>query len=330
MLPVEHDIEIQREPDRDAVPLVEARRISKTFKNGSKLVHAVKDVSFAIKAGETFGLVGESGSGKSTLARVILKLQSASSGNVIYNGTDITGMNDDRMRPLRKDMQIVFQDPLSSLFPHMNVWANVTEPLALHSHLSKRERQARAEELMELVGLHPSFAFSYPHELSGGMQQRVGIARAIALQPKFIVCDEPVSALDVSIQAQILKLLQGLQQQMGLTYLFIAHNLAVVEAISSRVGVMYLGKMVELAPTEQLYDRPLHPYTQALLSAVPKATAERTRDRIVLQGEVPSPLDPPGGCPFHTRCPIAEARCKVEDAAFRRIDGNRFAACHLV
>lgn len=313
-----------------AQPLLEVRDISKVFQTGGKRVHAVKNTSFAINAGECFGLVGESGSGKSTLARVILQLHRASGGKVFFEGKDLGELKDHQMREMRKQMQIIFQDPLSSLFPHMSVWANITEPLMLHSRMRKAERMAVAERLMELVGLSLDLAYNYPHELSGGQQQRVGIARSLSLKPRLIVCDEPVSALDVSIQAQILKLLQTLRKELGLTYLFIAHNLAVVEAFSDKVGVMYLGKMVEMGPTEDLFEHPFHPYTQALLSAVPKVSVERNRERIMLDGEVPSPLNPPSGCPFHTRCPVAAARCKSEEPVLREIGQGRFVACHLV
>lgn len=312
-------------------PLVEARNIYKVFHTGRNKLHALKDISLSIYPGETFGLVGESGSGKSTLARVLLKLHSSTKGEIFFDGNNITNYQDVQMRQHRQKMQIIFQDPYSSLFPHLSVWANITEPIVLHNkHVSRQERMEKAKYLMELVGLNNSMMNAYPHELSGGQQQRVGIARALALNPKFIVCDEPVSALDVSIQAQILKLLQNLQEEFGLTYLFIAHNLAVIESFSTRVGVMYLGKIVETAKTEQLYDEPLHPYTKALLSAVPKVSPERSQDRIILEGEVPSPLNPPTGCPFHTRCAYVIDRCKTEDPQFREVGNDRFVACHLI
>jgi oligopeptide transport system ATP-binding protein len=302
------------------------------FSRHSADVKAVDGVSFTINAGETLGLVGESGSGKTTIGRMLLHLLTATSGSIKYDGREITTMRPDEVRRLRSEMQIIFQDPYASLNPRMTVSEIIREPLKIHGIASGKEKQERVQELLRLVGLRPYSANRYPHEFSGGQRQRIGVARALAVNPKFIVCDEPVSALDVSIQAQVINLLEDLQSQLGLTYLFIAHDLSVVRHISTRVAVMYVGKIVELADRDKLYQNPLHPYTQALLSAIPipDPVAERRRKRIVLTGDIPSPVDPPTGCRFHTRCPVAFERCKVEDPAFKDYGNGHFTACHWV
>jgi oligopeptide/dipeptide ABC transporter ATP-binding protein len=293
-------------------------------------VKAVDDVSFSIREGETFGLVGESGCGKTTVSRTILRLQEATAGSVFFDGEDVFAKRGNDLKALRRQMQIVFQDPYSSLDPRMPVGDIIGEGLLIHGVNNAKERTRVVQEMLEKVGLNPYHAARYPHEFSGGQRQRIGIARALALQPRFIVCDEPVSALDVSIQSQILNLLKDLQREFGFTYLFVAHDLSVVEHISSRVGVMYLGKIVEMAPRESLYRNPLHPYTQALLSAIPVPNPRRKGKRIVLKGEVPSPVNPPSGCRFHTRCPLAVDICKTEIPRFEEKQPGHWAACHLV
>ncbi|MFD3163410.1 ABC transporter ATP-binding protein [Herpetosiphon sp. NSE202] len=292
-------------------------------------VKAVDGLSFSVKRGETLGLVGESGCGKSTTGRAILQLHRPTAGTVNFDGKELTKLHGESMRQMRRKVQIIFQDPYASLNPRMTVGDIVGEPIRVHNLRTGKEVRTRVEELLRVVGLNPYFINRYPHEFSGGQRQRIGIARALAVEPDFIVCDEPVSALDVSIQAQIINLLQDLQGQFGLTYLFIAHNLSVVKHISDRVAVMYLGKMVELAPSKQLYANPMHPYTQALLSAVPipDPEVEKQRQRIILQGDVPSPLNPPSGCHFHTRCPIVIDKCKAEDPPFQDYGGGHFVAC---
>ena len=293
-------------------------------------IRAVDDVSFVIATGETLGLVGESGCGKTTTGRAAIRLLHPTAGTILYNQEDITGLNGSQLRARRRSFQMIFQDPFSSLDPRMTVRDTLDEALDSHNLASTpQSRNARIAELLATVGLEPEHADRLPAEFSGGQRQRIGIARALAVDPKLIVCDEPVSALDVSVQAQIINLLQDLQQQRGLAYLFIAHDLAVVEHISHRVMVMYLGKIVETAEAKTLLKAPKHPYTQALISAVPVVDPDTKRQRIILPGDPPSPVNPPHGCPFHPRCPIAEARCKTEVPALREIAPSHWAACHL-
>ncbi len=301
------------------------------FRRQAGVVKAVDGVSFDVRRGETLGLVGESGCGKSTAGRAILRLYDPTAGRVEIEGRDIAPLDGDELRRLRPRMQMIFQDPQACLNPRMTVGSIIAEPLDEHRRMRRRDKQARVAELMDAVGLDESFADRYPHEFSGGQRQRIGIARALALDPAFIVCDEPIAALDVSIQAQVVNLLEDLQAKLGLTYLFISHDLSMVRHLATRVAVMYLGKIVELAPRDALYAEPLHPYTQALLSAVPTPDPEReaTRRRIILQGDVPSPADPPAGCNFCTRCPKAFDRCHVEEPQFLDLGGGRFSACHL-
>ena len=294
-----------------------------------RAVRAVDGVSFAIRRGETFGLVGESGSGKTTLARTIMRLERHHAGQVMFEGEDILAAPPSRMKALRPHMQMVFQDPMGSLDPRMKVFDLIAEGLAIQGALSRAETRGRVEQLVEVVGLRREHLARYPHEFSGGQRQRIGIARALALRPKFVLADEPVSALDVSVQAQVLNLLSDLQQEFGLTYLFIAHDLAVIEHISDRVGVMYFGRLVEVASAEDLYADPLMPYTQALLSAVPGTQHAGGRQRIVLQGEVPSPLAPPSGCPFRTRCWMAQGVCAEQEPPLRQVRPGHWAACHF-
>ncbi|MDR5695681.1 MAG: ABC transporter ATP-binding protein [Armatimonadota bacterium] len=293
-------------------------------------VKAVDGVSFTIRRGETLGLVGESGCGKTTTGRVILRLQEPTAGEVIFEGKNVFALNKEELRRMRRDMQIIFQDPYSSLNPRMTVGDIVGEPLEIHNIARGREKLRRVQELLEVVGLSPYHVNRYPHEFSGGQRQRIGIARALALNPKLIICDEPVSALDVSIQAQILNLLEDLQKEFKLTYLFIAHDLSVVRHISDRVAVMYLGKIVELAPTDQLFENPQHPYTEALLSAVPIPDPEVKRERIILPGDVPSPVNPPPGCRFHTRCLYARDQCRVEEPPLEEVAPGHYAACWVL
>ena len=317
-------------------PLIEARSLSKSFAIGGgflakkKVVRAVENVSFQIQRGETLGLVGESGCGKSTIGRTLLRLYEPTSGQIFFDGNDITKAN---MRPYRKRMQIVFQDPYASLDPRMTVGDIVGEPLDIYrAYASNAERRERILELLSLVGLNSEHMNRYPHEFSGGQRQRVSIARSMALQPDFMVCDEPISALDVSIQAQVINMLMELQQKLNMTYLFIAHDLNVVRHISKRVGVMYLGSLVEICDASELYKNPLHPYTQALLSAIPipDPNVSRSRHRVVLQGEVPSPMNPPKGCKFHTRCPYARDICREKRPETISVGADHTCACHKV
>ena len=294
-------------------------------------VKAVDDLSFDIYEGETLGVVGESGCGKSTCGRAVLRLYDLTAGTVMVDGTDISAMGQGALRKIRPVMQMVFQDPQACLNPRMSLADIIGEPLVEHTRLSKAERRDRVYDLMDAVGLNRDFANRYPHEFSGGQRQRIGIARALALNPKFIVCDEPIAALDVSIQAQVVNLLEDLQKEFGLTYLFISHDLSMVRHIADRVAVMYLGKIVELAPREGLYRDPKHPYTQALLSAVPEPdpVTHDTANRTVLKGDVPSPSNPPTGCNFCTRCPRVMEICRQQDPEFREVEPGRFVACHL-
>ncbi len=292
-------------------------------------VKAVDNVSIAIKEGETLGLVGESGCGKTTLGRAILRLEEPTSGEVLFEGEDILKYDTKKLRALRKKMQIIFQDPFSSLNPRKTVGSIVGEPLLIHGVKNRKERNDKVQELLEVVGLKKEHMKRYPHMFSGGQRQRIGVARALALNPKLIVCDEAVSALDVSIQAQVLNLLKDLQGEFGLTYLFISHDLHVVEHISDRVAVMYLGKIVEAAGSEELYDKPLHPYTQALLSASPIPDPKKKQKRIILKGDVPSPINPPSGCRFHTRCPYVKDICSQQEPEVKEIQAGHQVACHF-
>ncbi|MBQ6509335.1 MAG: dipeptide ABC transporter ATP-binding protein [Flexilinea sp.] len=301
------------------------------LKKASSFVHAVDGVSFDIRKGGTLGLVGESGCGKSTTGRATLQLQKPDSGSVLFDGKELTGLRGKELRAVRKDMQMIFQDPYASLNPRMTVGQIVEEPMVIHQNYRGAARKERVKELLRMVGLNPAFTDRYPHEFSGGQRQRIGIARALAPEPKLIVCDEPISALDVSIQAQVVNLLEDLQHDMGLTYLFIAHDLSMVRHISDRIAVMYLGVIVELADRNELYKHPVHPYTRALLSAVPlpDPEIEEKRRRIILPGDVPSPVDPPGGCRFRTRCRFAKEVCAAERPPFSEIAPGHFSACHF-
>ena len=324
-------------------PLIQVRDLTVHFplyagvllRRETAVVRAVDGISLDIMAGETLGLVGESGCGKSTTGRALLNLYEPGvariGGQIHYGAHDLTQLDEEEMRPLRKELQIIFQDPYASLNPRLTVGQIIGEPLRVHRIASGRAAQERVQALMEVVGLSPQMSRRYPHEFSGGQRQRIGIARALAVDPKFIVCDEPISALDVSIQAQVMNLMEDLQDRFDLTYLFIAHDLAAVRHISDRVAVMYLGHIVELADAATIYADPKHPYTQALLSAVPvpDPVAERTRERILLTGDVPSPMAPPSGCRFHTRCPVAGPRCSIEAPVLADRDAGHLVACHL-
>lgn len=319
------------EINRDQV-LVDVKDVKVHFrqkKNSKDVVKAVDGITVSIKKGETFGIVGESGCGKSTLGRAILRLIEPTDGQVIYDGKDMSTLKPSEMKELRKKIQIIFQDPSACLNPRRTMENILKEPFSVHGIKDKEEIQKRISELVELVGLADYHLSRYPHELSGGQKQRIGIARALALNPELIVCDEAVSALDVSVQAQVINLLDELQKKLGLTYIFISHNLNVVHHISDRVGVMYLGKMVEVAPSDELYDHQAHPYTKALLSAIPQTDSRKMQDRIILQGEVPNPSNPPSGCHFHTRCPKCCDLCKQQDPELRDIGGGHFVACHF-
>jgi peptide/nickel transport system ATP-binding protein len=320
----------------DAV-MLRATDVVKNFtlrskQSGSRIiVQAVAGVSLEVRRGETLGIVGESGCGKSTLARCLVQLMPVTSGHVEFNGVEITGLSRRKLRPHRRDMQLVFQDPYSSLNPRRRVGDIVAEPLRINKFGDPETTRARVEELIRIVGLDPASVNRYPHEFSGGQRQRIGIARALALNPSLVVADEPVSALDVSVQAQVLNLMADLQSELSLTYLFIAHDLGVVRHVSDRVGVMYLGEIVELGDAETLYERPLHPYTEALLSVVPELDdgTHPVRDRIVLTGDVPNPSNKPPGCPFHPRCPVAQARCAIEKPVLIELAPGRSVACHF-
>jgi len=293
-------------------------------------VQAVDDVSFTVREGETLGLVGESGCGKTTVGRTMLRLTEPTGGEVLYGDTNVFDLKGSDLKKMRRNMQIIFQDPYASLDPRMPIGDSISEGLKIHNIGTPKERFDLVLENLRKVGLQDFHARRYPHEFSGGQRQRIGIARALALQPKFIICDEPVSALDVSIQSQVLNILNDLQKEFGLTYLFIAHNLSVVEHISHRVAVMYLGKMVELTTREELFRNPLHPYTQALMSAIPVPNPDLKRERILLPGDVPSPLNPPNGCRFHPRCPVAMEHCGIEEPPFNEVSADHFVACWRV
>ncbi len=321
-----------------SAPLLEVIDVSKRFsvgsrfsKQGLRTVHALDGVSLSVMPGETVGLVGESGCGKSTLGRCITRLYRLTSGTIRFAGTDISTVSERQMRPLRRRIQMVFQDPYASLNPRRRVRDLIAEPLRVHTSMSPADVGKRVSELLDIVGLRPDHAMRFPHEFSGGQRQRIGIARAIALNPELIVLDEPVSALDVSVQAQIVNLLADLQERFRLTYIFIAHDLSVVRQVSTRIAVMYLGSIVEMGSAEDIFSRPSHPYTQALISAVPvpDIAGQGARKRIVLTGEVPSPINPPSGCRFHTRCPLAQDRCRTERPALAPRNSQRDVACHF-
>lgn len=319
--------------------LIEVKNLKKYFiknkgfiKKDLEITKAVDDVSFYIRRGETFGLVGESGCGKSTTGRTILRLYEPTAGEILYDGKDIAKLNREQMMPYRKKMQMIFQDPYASLNARMTVSDIIGEPMDIHNLASGKERQERIYELLDTVGLNKDHAARYPHEFSGGQRQRIGIARSLAVDPEFIICDEPISALDVSIQAQVVNMLEDLQEERDLTYLFIAHDLSMVKHISDRVGVMYLGSLVEVASSKELYRNPAHPYTQALLSSIPIPDPDiaEASNRIVLEGDVPSPVNPPSGCKFRTRCRYATDVCKEVVPVFKEIEKDHFAACHLL
>ena len=315
----------------DKEVLVKADHVKVYFKGKKRgqTVKAVDDVSFEIMKGETFGVVGESGCGKSTLGRTLIRLQQPTDGHIYLNGTDIAGLKGTQLKEMRKEAQIIFQDPSACLNPRRTIKQILMEPFEIHNLKGKIDVDAKIMELLQLVGLDSYHLSRYPHELSGGQKQRIGIARALALEPQIIICDEAVSALDVSVQAQVLNLLQELKEKLGLTYFFISHNLNVVYQVSDRVGVMYLGKMVEIANYDQLYEKRYHPYTEALLSAIPQVDQEEQKERIHLEGEVPSPYDPPSGCHFHTRCPKACDKCRQTAPELKEVAPGHYVACHL-
>ena len=315
----------------DKEVLVKADHVKVYFKGKKRgqTVKAVDDVSFEIMKGETFGVVGESGCGKSTLGRTLIRLQQPTEGHIYLNGTDISGFKGSQLKEMRKEAQIIFQDPSACLNPRRTIKQILMEPFEIHNLKGKIDVDAKIMELLQLVGLDSYHLSRYPHELSGGQKQRIGIARALALEPQIIICDEAVSALDVSVQAQVLNLLQELKEKLGLTYFFISHNLNVVYQVSDRVGVMYLGKMVEIANYDQLYEKRYHPYTEALLSAIPQVDQEEQKERIHLEGEVPSPYDPPSGCHFHTRCPKACDKCRQTAPELKEVAPGHYVACHL-
>ncbi|CAH1194025.1 Oligopeptide transport ATP-binding protein OppF [Paenibacillus auburnensis] len=313
-------------------PLLQVENVSKTFRVQGKKLHAIENVSFTLEAGKTLGLVGESGSGKSTLGRMVLRLLESDKGKILFEGNDLSSIKKKKLRELRRNMQIIFQDPKASLNPRMTVGEAIEDAMAIHKIGTKGSRRERAVELLERVGLPDEVQYAYPHELSGGQLQRVGIARALSLNPKLIICDEPVSALDVSIQVQVIQLLRDLQEEFNLTYIFISHNLAVVEYLSDDIAVLYLGEVVEQAPADELFKTPTHPYTQVLLNSILKIPdkPENKQEMLSIQGEIPSPLNPPGGCTFHPRCPYALDTCKVVKPEQRKVAEGHFATCHLV
>jgi oligopeptide transport system ATP-binding protein len=322
----------------EKTPLVQVRQLKKYFPITRGLViqrhvgdvKAVDNVSFDVFPGETLGLVGESGSGKTTVGRTILRLYEPTGGKIIFDGEDLTELREGDMRRIRQRMQMIFQDPYASLNPRMTVGSIVAAPLEVHKVSKGRQKRERVQELLDLVGLNPEFVNRYPHEFSGGQRQRIGIARALAVNPDLVICDEPISSLDVSIQAQVVNLLEDLQKELGLTYIFIAHDLSMVRHISDRLAVMYLGKIMELADRDDIYLCPLHPYTKALMSAVPLPDPDlaKQRQRIILEGDIPSPSNPPLGCNFSTRCPMARERCRAEDPDFREVKPGHWSACH--